>query len=448
MNKYPSGPNGLPVLGNALDFVDMFNTFRANGTTAPIVHYRVLHLHFYQLNDAALVDEALVSKIDYFKKADRERDALGPWVGKSVLYVEGKEHHERRHQLQPAFHHRMLETYLSIMQTKAEQFTQTWAQRGSLEAKSDLSALTLAIVSKALFGEDDIQHITDTVKASVRTMAHIAESEARIGSLPDWLPIQQKREKKQAIRVLDSVVREMIEKQRPMAETTSFLASLLNAGLSDQQIRDDAITLFAAGQETTAAMLSWVFYELAQRPELEAKLRAEAQQILDKGPLTYQRMSEFVEIDRVIKETLRMYPPVWLILRQVKTEVEVGGYRLAPGSFVLIDPFALHHNPRYFDDPETFNPDRWKDNFERGLPRGAYIPFNIGPHVCLGQQFALMAGKVILATVCASLHLNTDVRGAQPKPEGSVIPDRPIHINVDPLVRTPDAVHGVREEAI
>jgi cytochrome P450 len=226
------------------------------------------------------------------------------------------------------------------------------------------------------------------------------------------------RRKRQATAVLDEIVYRMIaERRRSGADAGDLISMFLLAEdedtgerMSDRQVRDEVATLFIAGHETTALALCWAWVLLAQHPEAEARLHAEVDRVLGERPPSLADLPNLAYTEMIVKEVLRLYPPAWMILRQANDDVELGGYRVQKGEMVMIAPYVVQRDPRYYDEPETFRPERFApdasgQSLEKQLPRFAYFPFGGGPRICIGNGFALLEATLVLATVAQSFRL-------------------------------------------
>lgn len=444
MNKYPPGPKGHIVLGSITDLLsDAFGTLTSAAQLGDIAHLRLLHKHAYVLNRPDIVYKVLAQEADKFYKDDSMKGALKPWLGNGLLINDGSPWRAQRKLVQPAFHHSRIQSYLNTMVFYVEELAKHWQPDHQINVKQEMSKLALSIVGKALFETDDVSGITATVGEGMDTMRRIVGQEMRSINLPDWMPIRLKLEKKQTIARLDEVIYNIVSIHRRDGCTDSFLAMLLETTdengqhMTDKQIRDEALTLFIAGHETTAIMLTWTWYLLGLYPEVAEKLYAEVDEVIGDKPLTLEMLPRLTYTDMIIKESMRMYPISWLFTRQPLQDITLGDYTVKKGSLLLVNAYSLHHDPRYFADPEQFIPERWTGDYEKRLPRGVYFPFGLGPRVCIGQQFALMEAKVALATVARHYRLVTDQKQISPKDEGTLVPSGPVMATVSRRERIP-----------
>jgi cytochrome P450 len=217
---------------------------------------------------------------------------------------------------------------------------------------------------------------------------------------------------KRAVRELDEIVNRIIGERRASGQDTGDLLSMLMAardedgsGMTDRQLRDEVLTFLLAGHETTAVSLSWTWYLISQRPEVEKRLREELCQVLGGRTPQLEDLPRLPYTDKVVKESMRLYPPAWSLARTVAKDIELGGYKLPMGSNVVMSPWILHRDPRFFEEPEQFNPDRWTAEVAQHLPKFAYFPFGGGPRLCIGASFAMMEANLLLAAIAQRFQL-------------------------------------------
>jgi cytochrome P450 len=226
------------------------------------------------------------------------------------------------------------------------------------------------------------------------------------------LPVPALIRVKRAVRELDEIVNRIIRQRRASGADTGDLLSMLMAardedgsGMTDRQLHDEILTFLLAGHETTAVSLSWTWYLLSAHPEIERKLRAELSQVLGGRTPQLEDLPRLPYADKVVKESMRLYPPAWSLARSTLKEMELGGYPLPVGSNVVMSPWIMHRDPRFFEHPEQFNPDRWAGDATQHLPKFAYFPFGGGPRLCIGASFAMMEANLLLAVVAQRFQL-------------------------------------------
>ena len=261
-----------------------------------------------------------------------------------------------------------------------------------------------------MFGVDATEtamDITQALKAIGLQYLHQAET---YFLLPSWLPTGKNWRADRARKRLNEIINDIVEQRRRMLEK-DLLSTMLSTRdeegntLSDRQLRDEVATLLIAGHDTTANALTWTLMLLAQNPEVEKKLVAEVSAVLGQRLPKNENLSQLPYTEMVLKESMRLYPPAWAIGRELTQDCNIGGYNFTRGTIFYFIQWAVHRDPRFFDDPEQFNPDRWADNFEQRLPSCAYFPFGAGARVCLGKAFSMMEATLILAMIIQRFHL-------------------------------------------
>lgn len=349
-------------------------------------------------------------------------------LGNGLLTNDGESWLRQRRLIQPAFHRERVAAFGTLMTETTLAWLARW-ETGDftetskpLDLTQEMAGLALSIVGKALFSID-LSAETDRVGQALTTVNHLL---AEAFYLP-WalsLPTPQRHRLHIARSVLHTVVEEIIRARRMRQEEHSdLLAMLLEArdeetgeGMTDQQVRDEVLTLLLAGHETTANALSWTFFLLAQHPHVEAKLQVEYQHVLHDRPLMIADLPKLPYNRMVIEEAMRLYPPAWGLGRRALGEDEIGSYSIPKGAYVLVFPYVTHRHPDFWERPDEFDPERFSPERVAGRPRFAYFPFGGGPRLCIGNQFALYEAQVILATILSRYHLQL-VPGASVTPE-------------------------------
>jgi cytochrome P450 len=439
VHVYPPGPRGWPVVGSALDFMtDSMPFISELARHGDLTHFRLGPIDAYLLNKAAYVHYALVKRADVFHKDRLMRLASRKFLGAPLVLSDGATRRRKRKMLQPSFQHKRLESYVEIMVRRAEELDERWRGADRVIAEREMLGVTLAIVCEAMLGSD----VSDQIDAIAEAMAIFQRTlalELR-GALvvPDWLPIKHKRDMKRSISILDTVARQMVAKRRAEGiDRGDMLSMLVNAtaedgsASSDEEVRDETVAILMAGHETTANMLTWALYEVARNAEVRERLQREVDEVLEGRAPALADLPRLGYLEMVLKETLRMYPPLWLTSRSPVEDVTFGSYRVRADSIVFICPYLLHRDPRYFDGPEQFRPERFRSGCEREIPALAYLPFGAGPTVCLGQHFALMEAKVILAKIAQTYEVRLS-SGDEITPRAAVTlqPSRPVELTI------------------
>jgi cytochrome P450 len=354
-----------------------------------------------------LVHQMLVEDAGKFYKTRALKRALGPSLGNGLLLNDGESWRRQRRLVQPAFHMKRIEAYGQVMVDFAQRMLDEWKPGQTREINHDMMKLTLGVVAKTLFDadvSDKADRIGDAITVGLETTN---KQFGRIINLPDWVPTRDNRRAKRALKTLDEVIMGFIHARRASGEDKGDLLSMLllsvdaeaGGSMTDRQVRDEVFTLFAAGHETTANTLTWTWYLLSQNPRVEAKLHEELDRVLGGRPPTMGDLPQLPYTDVVIKESMRLYPPAWTVARQVMAPVTMGGFTIPAGETIFASQWVSHRDPRYFKDPEQFVPERWDGGFEKSLPKGAYFPFGAGPRICIGNTFALMEARLVLAAM-------------------------------------------------
>jgi cytochrome P450 len=393
------------------------------------------------------VGEVLVARAKQFRRFRRPMQVLAQWNGNSsIIITEGDEWLRHRRMVQPAFHARRFERYASCMVARTRDRLDRWRKTietaGGIETEigREMTDLTLEIIARTMFDAEIRADASDLGRA-VAILSEIALKEMQSPlTLPDWLPLPEKRRKRWAMRRLDEAVRRFIRDRRASGRDQGDLLSMLllavdeegdGGRFTDEQARDQCMTLLIAGHDTTAAGLTWLFYCLARQPRIAALVHQELDTVLGGREPTANDLPRLGYTERVVKETLRLYPPaVAVFMRQALADVEVAGYTLPRGSLVQLFPYICQHDPRWFPEPETFDPDRFLPERQRARPALAYFPFGAGPRVCVGNTFALMEMTLVAATLLQPLNveLAAGQGEAQPVPLMSLRPRREVKV--------------------
>jgi cytochrome P450 len=375
------------------------------------------------VNDPNAIEEVLVHQHRHFAKTPALKVASRV-LGKGLLTSEGEFWRRQRRLIQPAFHRQRIAAYAQTMVAETNRLLESWTSGETRDVALDMMGLTMAIATKTLFGAGVD---ADTAQRLAPILLEIGEYlNSRMYSLlfliPDVVPTPATKRYRRAVGELDAVIYEMIDRARRAAsgeadagawDADAFLPMLLAAQDEDdgrrmtaQQLRDEVMTLFLAGHDTTALVLTWTFYLLSQHSEAAAQLRDELRQVLagrDPGPADLPRLPY---AEAVIAESMRLYPPAWVVGRQAIHDCVIGGYHVPKGTVVLVSQWTMHRDPRYYDDPEAFRPERWLGGLAKRLPKYAYFPFGGGPRVCIGNAFAAMEAALVLTTIAQRFQLD------------------------------------------
>jgi cytochrome P450 len=361
------------------------------------------------LSDPELIRDVLVTHGKRFHKG-RGLERAKILLGEGLLTSEDDFHLRQRRLAQPAFHRARVAAYGETMAAYAERRAAHWRHGETLDVSREMAAYTLAVVGKTLFDADIEGEAHDIGEALSAAIAVFHFSVLPLGELLMRLPIPAARRFKRGRDRLDATIYRMIAERRASGEDRGDLLSMLllahdtegdGTGMSDLQLRDEAMTILLAGHETTANALAWTFYLLSQNPDVEHKLHEELDTLGD-APLGAEDVARLPYTRAVIAESLRLYPPAWIVGRRVLDEYKLGPYTIAPRTIVLMSQWVVHRDPRWWPDAEAFTPERWLPGGSAGAaerPKFSYFPFGAGTRVCIGEQFAWMESILALATI-------------------------------------------------
>ncbi|MEL6591224.1 MAG: cytochrome P450 [Bacteroidota bacterium] len=377
------------------------------------------------LNDPGYITEVLKRPRVFIK--DKETQALEGLVGKGLVTSEGDFWARQRRLAQPIFRQKNIDAYANVMVEYTQRMLESWQDGAIRDVSADMMRLALDIVMKTLLGQEvqDVaaQRINNVLEifqdwldhnSAVAVAATLAEiGEQQIQTSPESSESIDK-EYQDAIALFDETVYDIINYRRANGLTGNDLLGLLmqvedaddGTRMTDQQLRDESATFIVAGHETTANLLSWTWMLLAQNPQVRERLNAELKTVLNGRPPTVADLPQLTYADWVLKESLRLYPPAFEFAREAAEDYELDGYIIPKGTTVLGSQWAMHRNPHYFNEPETFQPERWDNDLEKQLPRGVYFPFNDGPRVCIGKRFSIMEALLLLATISQQFQLD------------------------------------------
>ncbi len=374
-----------------------------------VVHFRMGPQHVFMLNHPDLVRDALVTNQDHFHKG-RALQRAKRLLGEGLLTSEGEHHRRQRRLAQPAFHRKRIDAYGATMTEYAERYSSAWQDGAEVDIAHEMMRLTLAIVGKTLCNAD-VEGEADEVGESLTEIMEMFQ----MLLLPyseylEKLPLPQNRRFTRARARLDAIIYRIIAERRESGEDAGDLLSMLmhardeegdGRGMTDVQLRDEVMTLILAGHETTANALAWTWYLLAQHPEVETKLHAELDAVLDGGrrlPVV-EDLPALRYTEMVFSESMRLYPPAWTVGRLAIKDYTAGGYTIPAGSLVLVSQYVTHRDPRFWPDPLRFDPERWTPEARETRPQYSYFPFGAGARRCVGEGFAWMEGALLIASI-------------------------------------------------
>ncbi|MGG6239778.1 cytochrome P450 [Nodosilinea sp. AN01ver1] len=399
-----------------------------------------------------LTPACLVNQPDLIEAVLRDRDTfiksrgfrvLKTLLGEGLLTAEGDSWFWQRKLAQPVFHQQRIHGYGHIMVDYTRQMLQGWGDGDTLDIHREMMALTLRIVMKCIFDKDVNEGQASTVAHALDVAMDWFENKRKQGFLVwEWFPRPENIRYRQAIARMDEAIYALIQERREhLGESNDLLTMLMQAEddatgerMDDKLLRDEVATLMLAGHETTANALSWTWMLLSQNPQVWERLQHELETVLQGRPPAIDDLPQLSYTSNIIKESMRLYPPVSLLGREVAKDTTLGDYQIPQGMVLLLSQWVMHRSPDYFDQADQFWPERWDNNLEKSLPRGVYFPFGDGPRICIGKGFAQMEAVLLLATIAQQFRVQV-VPGFEivPQPSITLRPETGIQVTLNQL---------------
>jgi cytochrome P450 len=356
------------------------------------------------------IERMLVTHRHDFKKG-RFFDLLRPMMGNGLVNSDGEFWLCQHRIVQPAFHRSRINTYAKVMVAYTERMLLGWHDGDLLDVQWEMTSLIMSIIARLLF-DTDITNRATTAKVLEICLEEFTARLKNPVQLPESIPTPSNLRYRWAIQRLDQLIQEVITQHRATNHDSGDLLSMLlqardedGKQMDDRQLRDELVTLFIAGRETTAQTLVWAWYLLSQYPDVETRLLEELHSVLGGRAPTIEDLPSLRYTEMVIKETLRLYPVNWLLARETVRDIEMGGYHIPVNRQVWATQWIVHYNPHYYESPHMFKPERWERETEKNLPKYAYLPFGAGPRVCIGNTFATTELILLLATIAQKFKL-------------------------------------------
>jgi cytochrome P450 len=371
-----------------------------------VVRLRVAHRRIYLVFHPSLIEEVLVARNHQFIKHFAMR--LNPLVlGNGLLTSEGDFWLRQRRLVQPAFNRSRIAAYGPPMVAAAERLIGAWQPGERRDILVEMMRTALEIAAKTLFDAEVGGETEDIVQALALLQDFFITRFNSLVLVPLWLPTPRNLRMRRAVRRLDDVLYRFIRERRAQGVDRGDLLSILlhardeddDTRMTDQQVRDEAMTLFLAGHETTALTLAWTWYLVATHPHVEEKLVGEWREVLAGRTPTVADQPRLRYTEQVLTEAMRLYPPAYVIGREALVDGTLGGFHVPRGTTLILPQWAVQRDPRFYDDPDAFRPERWTEEFQRTLPKFAYFPFGGGPRLCIGNSFAMMEMALVLPTI-------------------------------------------------
>lgn len=414
--RIPPGPQPHRFVGNLPEFAsDLLGFFTSCARTyGDVARVRLGSRTGYLITNPNDIEQVLVGQHRNFIKHSFFWRHVRAVFGDGLLVSEGDHWLAQRRMIQPSFHRDRIAGYGAVMVDFADRLADRWNDGDVRSIHRDMMGLTLEIVAKVLFDADvreDVDAVERSFEAALVQVASRFRSPLRF---PDWVPTPGNLRYRSAVRRLDALVYRIIrehEARPPGSDLLSVLMTTRGADgrrMPERLIRDEAVTLLLAGHETTALTLSWTWALLSTHPQVEARLALELRDVLGGRAPTVEDLPGLRYTEHVITESMRLYPPAYAIGREAVEDCEIGGYDTPAGTTLFLSPWVMHRDPRWFDDPDAFRPERWEDGLAERLPRFVYLPFGGGPRLCIGNRFAMMEAMLILATIARRFRLRLE----------------------------------------
>lgn len=407
MTARPPGPKAVvlrSILLGRRGPLDFFATLAER--YGDVVFFRIGGTPCYALYHPEDVGKVLVSEHAHFYK-DAITKELSLMLGQGLLTSDGALHRRQRRLVSPSLTRRHIAAYADAMVEQTIVRSADWGGAEVRNVHADMMRLTLEIVLETLFGAhggESVERVGKLVEVAMEEFERHMGGWRRL--LPDWVPTRGMFRIKRVTRQLDEILGDVIRERRASGrEGDDLLWRLLSArdedgaAMDDQQLRDESLTMFLAGHETTALVLSYALHMISVHADVAQALQDEVDEVLGTRAATVEDVGALVQHDAVVRETLRLFPPAWSIGREAIEDVQVGGYVMPKGSQVVIPQWVIHRDPRWYEDPAVFRPGRWLSGLDESLPRFAYLPFGGGPRICIGNHFAMMEATLVLATL-------------------------------------------------
>ena len=440
-----SGGGGPPGPSSALSLLllalrgDLLGVYERLASYGDLSYVRFLRHHVYMVRDPEDIFGILVTDNRKFMKGQATQEAKR-LLGEGLLTSEGDLHHRQRKLLQPVFHPLHLHKQGEIAVECAERVGRTWADGETVDIGDTMMRVTLEILGKAILDYDLMPHLRTFAGAIDAAVAMVEKVMRPWGPAVEKLPLPTARRFRQHREQLFTLVDEIIAKRRANLDGSGDLISLMlrkqaevgSNVLTDDQIRDEFVTIVFAGHETVTTQMTWTFYLLAQHPDVTAKLHAELDEVIGEATPSVEHLPLLRYTEQTLLESMRMYPPAYALQRRALVDYEIGNCPVPEGSILVCSPWILHRSSRWFPEPERFDPSRWAPGFRESLPGMCYFPFGRGPRACPGEAFAMVEARLLLAT----LFRDWTVRAVPGPPVGtsssiSLRPDAPVRVVVE-----------------
>jgi len=423
MERTPPGPKGEPLFGDSRTFAD--DPFRfaeaLEEAYGDVARFDLGPVDTFALTAPELIERVLVTDADQYRKPEFQRDALGTLLGDGLLLGEGERWEQQRDLANPAFDMARLAGMDDRIVDHARSIVGDWAVGDEVNVERAMTHVTIDVILDLMMGVELSADRVATIQEQLVPIGARFEPDPLRFAMPEWVPMPDDAAFESAVRTLDEILEEILERRQgtagseedgPMDLLSILLRARKRGEQSDRQLRDELMTMLLAGHDTTALTLTYTWFLLSEHPEVETRLHEEVDEIVGDDRPSIEHVREFEYLDWVINEAMRLYPPVYAIFRTPTAPVELGGYEVPPSANIMLSQWAVHRSDRHWADPECFEPERFAPERRRDRPRFAFFPFGGGPRHCIGKQLALLEAKLIVATIASQYRL--DFQGETP----------------------------------
>jgi len=416
MSKTPPGPKGEPLFGSSRTYArDPFRFISAlERAYGDVARFDMGPMDTVMLCDPTAIERVLVSEADRFRKPDFQGDALGDLLGDGLLLSEGETWEQQRKLANPAFSMARLSGMADRITDHAEDRIADWSHGDVIDAEQSMTRVTLDVILDLMMGVELSEQRVRTIEEQLLPLGQRFEPDPIRFAMPQWMPMPDDAEFNRAVRTLDEVLDDIIAVREESLGTAEdgpmdFLSVLLRArddgNQSPEQLRDEMMTMLLAGHDTTALTLTYTWFLLSEHPEVEQRVHEELDDVIGDDRPGMEHVRELDYLEWVIQEAMRLYPPVYTIFREPTEDVTLSGYEVEAGTTLMVPQWGVHRSERFYDDPETFDPERWKPERASERPRFAYFPFGGGPRHCIGKHLAMLEAQLITATTASQYRL-------------------------------------------
>jgi len=425
MSSKPPGPRGEPLFGSSRTYADdPFRFIHAlEDAYGPVAQFQMGPMETVMLTDPPAIEQVLVSEADRFRKPDFQDDALGDLLGDGLLLSEGETWQRQRELANPAFRMSRIAGFDDRIVGHAEDMLADWSEGETVDAERAMTRVTLNVILDLMMGVELPEERIDTIETQLEPLGRRFEPDPIRFAMPDFVPMPDDEEFESSVATLEGVIDDIIGMRRGSFDTDGdagapmdFLSLLMRARgrgeQSDAQIRDEMMTMLLAGHDTTALTLTYAWFLLSEHPEARQRVEAEIDDVVGDDDPSMDHVCEFDYLEWVINESMRLYPPVFTIFRTPTEDVELAGYEVPAETTIMLPQYGVHRSERLYENPEEFDPERWRPERREQRHRFAFFPFGGGPRHCIGKHLALLEAKLIMARTASDYRL--DFEGETP----------------------------------